>query len=131
VKCERQSSEPPDLFGFLLHLLQRGAGLALQEESLPERQVPNGSVGIELEGLAIRSLGLRVALDRQEHVAEVAVGVRPQRIALDGLFRQVDRFIPASEGKRLAAGEPERLSTAGFELERLRTLASEAAQSQS
>ena len=93
--------------------------------------MPDGSVGIELEGLAKRSLGLRVALDRQEHVAEVAVGVRPQRIALDGLVRQVDRFIPASED---SAWTPACLSAGalpGSRSSALRKLASAAAQSQS
>ena len=79
--------------------------------------MPEGSVGIEFQRLAKCGLGLRVAVDRQQRDAEVAVGTRPQRIALDGLVRQVDRFIPASEGQRLDAGVPERLGVAGFQVQ--------------
>ena len=70
-----------------------------------------------MPGLAIRGLGLGVAVDCQQREAEVVVIVRPQRIALDGLVRQVDRFVPASEDKRLSAGVPEGLGVARFEVQ--------------
>ena len=75
-------------------------------------------VGFELKSLAKCGLGLRVAIVCQQIQAEVDVGARPQRIALDGLVRQVDRFFYASEGKRLGAGAPQGHGVAGFQLQR-------------
>ena len=63
--------------------------------------MPNGPAGIEFQRLAKCGLGLRVAVDCLQRETEVVVGIRPQRIALDGLVRQVDRFTPASERPRL------------------------------
>ena len=75
-----------------------GVGLALQEQDCPEVQVLNRPVGSEFKGLAKCGLGLRVAVDSQQRAAEGVVGSRSQRIALDALVYQVDRFAKASDG---------------------------------
>ena len=51
----------------------------------PIAHVPGRSAGIEFQGLAECSLGFRVAVDCLKYEAEVDVGVRLERIALDGL----------------------------------------------
>jgi len=57
--------------------------LALQEQGRADAHVPTGPARIEFQRLAIRGLGLRTSVDLQQRAAEVAVGVRPQRIALE------------------------------------------------
>jgi len=117
VKYERQAGESPTLVRFLLHFSQGGVGLALQEEGQPDRMMPTGPAGIEFHDLAKRGLGVRVAPDCQQHVAKVVVGIRSQRIALDGLVHQVKRFVPASEGICQEAGVPQRQNVAGLQFQ--------------
>src|SRR5262245_53350825 len=79
--------------------------------------MPRSPAWIQFQGLTNGGFCGCVAVDCQQSDAEVVVGSRTQRIVLDSLARQVNRFAPVAQGSGREAGEPEGLGVAGFQVQ--------------